>query len=257
MANGNDQDQVTFRSPTTGAVQPVPQEHWDEALKQGYRPTSHVVMYDLSGNRGMVPKEQAGQYRDKGYSVTAPGSETQFERDRPGRGITWQGAGQAAWETAKQIPGGVGQMLDPTRGLSGAGLAAIGLNPRSGTVSQRLGETPIAGAVKEMRSAYRDPTASGWEVPVAGVGSLLGMSAEKARASAMRGEGGQVLGQAAVPTAMTLAGPIAGEVLPRVRPMLQRAAFKELPTTGAPQLTRSARATGSLLGAGTGAAVGG
>src|SRR5215472_7413619 len=138
MANGNDQDQVTFRSPTTGAVQPVPQEHWDEAMKQGYRPVSHVVMYDTSGNRGMVPKEQAGQYRDQGYKITAPGSETQFERDRPGQGISLAGSGRAAWQTLKGVPSAIGQMFDPTRGLSGAGLKVLGMNPRSGTASQRL-----------------------------------------------------------------------------------------------------------------------
>src|SRR5262245_38469338 len=96
-----DSDEVQFQSPTTGQVRPVLSEHWDEALRMGYRPTSHVVMYDKSGQRGMVPKEQAGQYRDQGYSITAPGSETQFERDRPGKGITTEGMGSAALDTAK------------------------------------------------------------------------------------------------------------------------------------------------------------
>ena len=135
----DDQDQVTFKSPTTGKVQAVPQEQWDEAMSQGYRPVSHVVMYDKSGQRGMVPKEQAGQYRDQGYSITAPGSETQFERERPGKGITTQGAGRAAWDVLKGMP--------------------------SGFMRQQLGldilhpsKWPIGQAIGEARSAWNDPS---------------------------------------------------------------------------------------------------
>src|SRR5712664_2313029 len=51
-------DEVQFKSPTTGAVQVVPPEHWDEALKRGYTPTTHRVMYSPEGQQGMVPNEQ-------------------------------------------------------------------------------------------------------------------------------------------------------------------------------------------------------
>lgn len=98
-------------------------------------------------------------------------------------------------------------MLDPTRGLSGAGLTAVGLNPREGGVSERLGETPIAGAIRETIGAYNQPDRSWLETLAAGPGALVGMSAERARQRAREGDTAGILGQATVPTALTLAGP--------------------------------------------------
>ena len=75
-------DDVQFQSPTTGAVQTVPPEHWDEALKAGYKPTTHTVMYSPTGARGMVPNGELHDYVKQGYQTTP---ETQFEKDRSGR----------------------------------------------------------------------------------------------------------------------------------------------------------------------------
>src|SRR5437899_1335027 len=76
MANGDD---VQFQSPTTGNVRPVPPEHWDEALKQGYKPTTHKVMYSPEGQRGMVPNEQMAERMKAGYQTTP---KTDFEKQR-------------------------------------------------------------------------------------------------------------------------------------------------------------------------------
>lgn len=198
------------------------------------------------------PKDQAAYINHiKGWDQP-----TQFEKDRPGKGITSEGMGSAAWQTTKALGSGLLGLADPTRGLTGAGLTKLGLNPRKGTVSERLGEVPIVAAGREVKSAYNDPNTKWWEVPAAGLGSMAGVSAEQQRALAARGEGGQILGQSVVPATAAIGGPLASEALPKMRPALQRAAYKELPTGGAPQLTRGARLTGSLLGAGTGAAIG-
>ena len=63
-------DDVTFESPTTGKVQVVPPEHWNEALKMGYKPHSHKVMYSPQGKRGMVANENLREYMKKGYNTT-------------------------------------------------------------------------------------------------------------------------------------------------------------------------------------------
>jgi len=72
-------DEVQFQSPTTGKIQAVSAEHWDEALKAGYKPVSHTIMYDENGNRGMVANAQIPEYGRKGYTVTP---KTPFEKKR-------------------------------------------------------------------------------------------------------------------------------------------------------------------------------
>ena len=80
---------------------------------------------------GLPPQEQ----RKVLERIGAP--KTQFEKERPGKGISLEGAGTAAWETAKKIPGALAGALDPTTGVTGALLSAQPLpggrtmNPRS------------------------------------------------------------------------------------------------------------------------------
>ena len=156
---------------------------------------------------------------------------TEFEKQRPGGGTTegaplehggyeapsvTKGLGSSIAEGVKGLGSGVLSLIDPTRGLSGAGLTAIGMNPREGTSSDRLQEIPAVRAAHEIRSAYHDPDASPAEVPLAGVGSLFGESAESAREHARRGESGSIIGEAAVPAAMTLAAYAVPKALPRI-----------------------------------------
>lgn len=251
MPDGN--EQVTFQSPTTGAVQPVPIEHWDTALNQGYKPVSHKVMYSPDGNRGMVRNEEMPDYVKQGYQTTP---KTQFEKDRPGKGITTEGMGTAAWEGVKGLGSGLLGMVDPTRGLSGAGLSVLGLNPRSGTAGERLNEVPLVGAAKEAYAAYKDPEADSFDVATAGPGSMVGMSSSAAREAASRGEGGKILGQAAVPAGVAIGGPLVSEAVGAARPALQRAVYKEMPAGGAPQLTKGARFASGIAGGGAGGLLG-
>ena len=112
MPDGN---AIPFQSPTTGAVQPVVPENWDEALKLGYKPTQHTVMYDPQGNRGMVPNEQLKQYAQQGYQTTP---QTQFEKEQ-GRSL---GQRISDWYTREtQIPNdpyAVGKGVLPAGGTS-------------------------------------------------------------------------------------------------------------------------------------------
>lgn len=241
MADG---DAVQFQSPTTGAVQPVPPEHWDEALKQGYKPTTHKVMYSPDGQRGMVRNEELRDYMQQGYQTTP---KTQFEKDRPGKGITAEGMGGEAFETLKGIPGGF------LRNQLGADI----LHPSKWPIGQAMREG-AAGWQREGAPGTRFDTVSRLGGAVtSGLGSLLGMSGERAAEAGERGEGGKILGQAAVPTALALAGPVVEKAASAARPALRNWAYKELPTTGRPTLTPSARGVGSLGGAGLGAITGG
>jgi hypothetical protein len=146
--------------------------------------------------------------------------EKEFEKDRPGKGISLEGFGAAAWDTAKKLPAAIGSMLDPTQGVSGALWSATATNPRDWwgpdaaksygeRIRTRLAETPLAAAIREGKAAAADPNARAWEVAPAIGGAFTGMSAEQARAHAARGEGGAILGEAAVPAGLTLAAPLA------------------------------------------------
>lgn len=81
MDDDQSQDQVMFSSPTTGAVQTVEPEHWNEALDSGYKPTTHTVMYSPTGDRGMVHNSQLHDYVKQGYQTT---KQTDFEKERSG-----------------------------------------------------------------------------------------------------------------------------------------------------------------------------
>jgi hypothetical protein len=190
MPNGDATETVQFKSPTTGAVKALGADDWEEALSRGYTPVDHTVLYSPEGKRGMVPNAELRDYMKQGYQTTP---ETQFEQDRPGHGITMEGAGSAAWETAKGLPGGFLKLLDPTEPF------------------RHPGDMPIVRSIREMASAAKDPNTAWWEVPVAGAGSLVGMSAQSAREHARRGEGGSIVGEAAVPIAMAIGGELASQ----------------------------------------------
>lgn len=159
---------------------------------------------------------------------------TGFEKSVTGKGPSEEGIGGEIWEGAKGVASGIGSILDPTRGLSGAALTGLGINPRGGDVSERLGEVPIVGAYKEAKAAYQDPRTSGLDkatdVALAPVGAMLGLSSSASREAGFAGEGGKVLGQAAVPVGAA----IAGEVAPHVIPPVARTAAKTIKKVGEP-----------------------
>ena len=204
---------------------------------------------------------------------------TKFEKDRPG-GETLTGTpghypepsmttgmGSSVWEGVKGLGKGVLSSLDPTQGLSGAGLSAIGLNPRGGTASEHLSEVPIVRAAHEVSAAHHDPVATPAEVPLAGLGSLVGESSESARAHAARGESGAILGEAAVPIGTAVAGELAGTPMGRkaigavadtARAIPDKTALALRTEEGAlkPGVARTAGALTGAAGAGLGHIVG-
>ena len=221
---------------------PLPIDQFAQGVRDKY-PGAYDHMSDPELVNAIVTKYP--QYKEHIASY-AP---TQFEKDRPGKGITLEGAGSAAWEGIKGIGKGLVNSVDPTTGLSGAGLTAVGLNPRSGSVSDRMNEVPIVGAAREAKAGWErgrndslgNPHAALGEAVLSGAGGLVGESAERARQHADRGEGGAILGEAAVPAAAAIAAPFAGEAAKPLGRSLGRTASRILrdPETGKVTLTPS------------------
>jgi hypothetical protein len=143
--------------------------------------------------------------------VEAHSPKTQFEKDRPGEGISLKGSGAAAWEGIKGLGAGIVHQLDPTRGLSGAGLTAIGINPRSGTTGERLNEIPVVQAAKEAKAGWKRGGLD--EAALSAVGSFAGVSGESMARHGERGEGGAIIGEAAVPAATAALAPVVGDAV--------------------------------------------
>lgn len=225
-----DGDEVKFKSPTTGVEQVVPPEQWEEALKQGYKPTTHSVMYSPDGQRGMVPNAERYAKTQAGFTDQP---KTQFERERSegtGRGFLAH-----AGDALKSLVGGVANMpLSPSEAISSipAQAGQMGLDAANRQAEGRSKAYQVAAPLAQL------------VVP--------GLRPRAMEEAANAGDTAGVLGEAAVPVAATLGGAALGEA-PRARAALRDAAFKELPTTGGPQLTKGARATSMLFGSGVGA----
>lgn len=220
-----DGEQVEFKSPTTGVVKAVPTEHWAEAMEQGYTPVSHKVMYSPEGQRGMVPNAQLAEKMKAGYQTTP---KTQFEKDRPGKGITMEGAGGAAWDMLKGMA-----PPDPTGGHSIFSKEAW-IGDKAPSID--LGKSGIAEAGREAKAGFARPdTAIGalGEGAASGLASLFGLGSGKRMAEhAARGEGGAIIGEAAVPATMAVAAYGLPKVLPKVlKPALAKAFPKVDPMT--------------------------
>jgi len=187
-------DEVQFRSPTSGKVQAIPPEHWEEAMGMGYIPTTHKVMYSPEGKRGMVPNEQLKNYVKQGYQTTP---KTQFESNVTGQGISAEGIGTGIWNKLSGIvpPAPTGDILskefwigNPTFDPANSGIAQMGRE--------------AASEYQRSREAGSNPLAAATSAGVVGAGSALGVSEQEQRALAEKGEGGQIIGQSAVPAAM-------------------------------------------------------
>lgn len=128
--------------------------------------------------------------------VDAANPKTQFEKSIPGHGITTEGMGTSALGALKKVGSGI---LDT-------------LNPTTSTLFHPS-EMPIVKAAHEARAGWNRPTdvrAKIGEAVTSGLGSLVGMSGESAAQHAAKGEGGAILGEAAVPAVMA-AAPLALE----------------------------------------------
>jgi len=195
-------DEVQFRSPTSGKVQAIPPEHWEEAMGMGYVPTTHKVMYSPEGKRGMVPNEQLKNYMKQGYQTTP---QTSFEQNVTGQGISAEGVGTGIWDKLSGMvpPAPTGDILskefwigNPTFDPANSGIAQMGREATS--------------EYQRSRAAGSNPLAAAGSAGVVGAGSALGVSDQEQRALAEKGEGGQIIGQSAVPAAMA-ALPLAAE----------------------------------------------
>lgn len=209
MPNG---DEVQFKSPTTGTIQAVPPEHWDEALNQGYKPTSHVVMYSPDGQRGMVPLEQARQKMQAGFRVQP---ETQFEKDRPG--IIEGGLRNLNTPLPRPPGGGEEEELREGAPVAEEGLSTIGMvgapismlkNPRAVIpIAKGLARTFIGGAAGGAAGGY-----AGREL-----GNVIGKPEEGRRVgAALGGLAGGIVG-GAYPDAFPSEGRL-GSLFNRMRP---------------------------------------
>ena len=195
-------DEVQFRSPTSGKVQAIPPEHWEEAMGMGYVPTTHKVMYSPEGARGMVPNGKLKDYVKQGYQTTP---QTSFEQNVTGQGISSEGVGTGIWDKLSGMvpPAPTGDILskefwigNPTFDPANSGIAQMGRE--------------AANEYQRSRKAGSNPLAAAGSAGVVGAGSALGVSDQEQRALAEKGEGGQIIGQSAVPAAMA-ALPLAAE----------------------------------------------
>ena len=156
---------------------------------------------------------------------------TQFEKDRPGGGTTgeipnggykepsmWTGAGSAAWDTLKKmVP------ADPTGGHSPLEkefwFGKSGIDLKNSGIAQMGREAQ--GEYQRSRAAGSNPIAAGTSAGVAGLGSVLGVSNQREREQAERGESGPIIGEA-LPPAVMAAAPLAMEGVGRVLPSADR-----------------------------------
>jgi len=233
-------DDIQFKSPSTGKVQTVPPEHWDEALNQGYTPTTHKVMYSPDGQRGMVPNAELRDYAKRGYQTTR---ETSVE---------------AARRKSTGVMGALKGMLpsDPTGGHSPLEkefwLGAPSFNPTGPGTAYHALTRPLPKDLPTGKvggsAVYRGASL---------VAPLAGVDPESMEAASEHGDTASVATQAAVPAALALAGPHIAKVLPsprnavgkfiytpegRVMGLKEAAIRKGIPDPYAP--TREAKAAG-------------
>lgn len=190
-----DGDEVQFKSPTSGAVQTIPPEHWDEALSQGYKPVTHKVMYSPEGQRGMVPNGELADRMHEGYQTT-PKTPFETERDPKNRPGFFSNLGTAA----KNLAGGI--LNQPTN----AAEAALAGGRMGGQVAQE----DIQRKQEGRSPAYR---------ATAAMGSALGIPARQMEEAADVGDTSGIIGAATPITAATLAPSIASRI-----PWAQKAA---------------------------------
>lgn len=224
-------DEVQFQSPTSGAVQAVPPEHWDEAIKQGYKPTTHTVMYSPDGQRGMVHNSQLREKVNAGYQIQP---KTQFEQDRT--------------PTESSVSRFASGALDATKGIV-SGLTNLDLSPTGAALTgakmgAQIGSEDAARKEEGRSAAYRG---------IAAVGTGLGINARGMEEAADRGDSAGILGQAAVPAGLALA-PAALRLGAKVLPSAERIGLAARTERGAikPGLRRTAGLAGAGLGHMTG-----
>jgi len=129
---------------------------------------------------------------------------TDFEKQRPGEGISLKGAGSAFWDKLKSMaPEG-----PDTSSVSGFLFGHPSINPSEGGLAQAGGEA--AHEYERARKAGSGIIPSIGTAGVVGAGSFLGVSNKAEEEQAERGEGGKIIGEAAAPAAVAAAAPFVG-----------------------------------------------
>lgn len=155
---------------------------------------------DIKDLQEISSKLPAGDARQKKISVLLNSSPTKFESDRPGTGANLQGSGAAAWNTLKN------QFSITPESLAERAIDPVGLY--SGLKS-------AYNAGNEAKAGYQRGGLG--QAALSGAGSLVGVSAKSAAEHADRGEGGAIVGEAAVPALETAAAYGAARGLPAAR----------------------------------------
>lgn len=211
-----DSDEVQFKSPTTGAVQIVPSEHWDEALKAGYTPVTHKVMYSPNGDRGMVSNNQLAEKMKAGYQTTP---QTSFEKERTGGA---RGVMNALKGMVPPSPTQGRSPFDPKFWLNTdeARFDPFGPGTAYSDLTRPLPKdlpTEVLGAGKTGGNAiYRGASI---------FGPLAGVNAEQMESASGRGDTSGVATQAGVPAALTIATPLARAIVPSLRAKISQLAY--------------------------------
>jgi len=175
-------DDVQFVSPTTGKVQVVPPEHWQEALSLGYQPVTHKVMYSPDGQRGMVPNEQLKTYMKQGYQTTPT---TQFEKERaPGYRSPEDIAFLQTLPESLQKPTDIGGVMNAAMlGVGGGGIAKTiaqkGLKTAIGPLARGIAGATGGGAAGHYLGKLVGMPEAGAAIGTLAGGALGGLSGEK------------------------------------------------------------------------------
>jgi hypothetical protein len=169
---------------------PIPIDQFASSLRTKY-PGAYDKMSDADLVQAVVTKYP--QYKDHVASY-AP---TQFEKDtlsnEKGGGITTKGMGTAAGETLSDQ---AKSLISPKNTLLNT------VDPTQVRNLPQIGHEIKAGWERGGAPGTRFDTLSRLgEAVSSGLGSLVGMSGEKAAQHAAKGEGGAILGEAAVPAA--------------------------------------------------------
>ncbi len=196
-----------------------------------------IRVQDEQGNVHVFPAGSTPQMIARAMKVKGPaaakskiGTGEQFIKDRPGKGITLEGSGGELWEGVK----GIVKSSIPQSGSD------VALDALFGGPMARMTRDVATSSAREMKSAYKDPKAKWWEVPLAGLGPFVGMSSERARESAERGEGGKIIGQAAIPLSTMAAAAVVPRAVSPIRAMMKRASGSTLATSRAATLPKTA-----------------
>jgi flagellar biosynthesis GTPase FlhF len=227
--------------------------------KYGLEPAAKPTEEQIKALPGATPRLLA--------SPAAAGAErSATEKNVTGEGISLKGAGTAAWEKLKQLV-----PEDPTGGASPLeskfwiGDKPPSFDPAHGGLAE-AGHEAKAGyerGMEDLRRGQAHPLAPIGEAISSGLGSLVGVSGEREAEQAKHGEGGQIIGEAAVPAGLAAVSPLVEPIAGGVGRMA--GAFREgvggaihdpvtgIMTKGTEGLSRGA---GTVVGGATGAGVG-